>query len=258
MNIVVCIKQVPDTETKIKIDASGRRVDETGVNFVVSPFDEYAVEEALRIKEARGGDVTVLSAGPERTSGALRTCLALGADRAIHLKDDLLESADPLFVARALAAVLKTVPCDLVLFGKYAVGTDHAAVGPMVAELLGLPHVSGVVKLELGADRLRAEREVEGAREVYESELPAVITAEKGLNEPRYASLKGIMAAKKKPIEVRDLSSLGWAPGEAAPRVTWTKLELPPARPAGKIFTGDPAESAREVVRLLHDVEKLI
>ena len=258
MNIVVCVKQVPDTETKIKIDGAGTYLDETGVNFVVSPFDEFAVEEALKTKEAKGGEVIVVSAGPERVSTALRTCLAMGADRAIHLKEDALERTDALGVARALAALLETVPHDLIFFGKYAVGTDQGAVGAMVAEFLGLPHVPGAVKLSLGEGSLRAEREIEGAREVHECALPAVVTAEKGLNEPRYSSLKGIMAAKKKPIEVKDIASLGLSPADLAPRVVWTKLELPPPRPAGKIFTGDPGESAREVVRLLHEVDKLI
>ena len=258
MNLVVCIKSVPDTETKIKIDGGGTAIDEAGVNYVVSPYDEFAVEEALKIKEAKGGEVVVVSAGPERASSALRTCLAMGADRAIHIKDDAFERSDALAAAKALAALLKTVPHDLVLFGKYAVGTDQAAVGPMVAEMLGLPDVSGVLKLTLGDGSLKAEREIEGAKEVYECALPAVITADKGLNEPRYASLKGIMAAKKKPIETRDAASLGLSAADLAPRVAWTKLELPAPRPAGKIFTGDPGDSAREVVRLLHDVDKLI
>lgn len=259
MNIVVCVKQVPDTETKIRIDASGRGIDEAGVNFVVSPYDEYAVEEGLRIREAKGGgEVTVVTAGPERASGALRSCLALGADKAVHIKESALESGDPLTTARALAAYLRSVPADIILFGKYAVGTDQGAVGAMVAELLGLPHVPAVVKLEIGEGGLRAERDVEGAREIYESSLPCVVTTEKGLNEPRYASLKGIMAAKRKPIEVRDLASLGLAATDAVPRVVWTKLEMPPPRPPGRLFSGEPAESAREVVRLLHEVDKLI
>jgi electron transfer flavoprotein beta subunit len=258
MNIVVCIKQVPDTETKIKIDAGGKGVDQAGINWVVSPYDEFAVEEALRIKETRDGEVVVVSAGSDRVGTALRTCLALGADRAIHLKDGALDTTDALGTARALAALVRTLPHDLVLFGKYAVGTDQSAVGVMVAEMLGLPHVSAIVKLELRDGSLRAEREIEGAREVYEASLPAVLTTEKGLNEPRYASLKGIMAAKKKTIEVRDLGSIGLSAADIAPRVVWTKLELPPPRPPGKIFSGDPSESAREVVRMLHEVEKLI
>ena len=259
MNIAVCVKQVPDTETKVKIDGAGTYIEEAGVNFVVSPYDEFAVEEAIKIKEAKGaGEVVVLSAGPERAATALRSCLAVGADRAIHLKADALDRTDALGTARALAALLKTVPHDLVLFGRYAVGSDQNAVGVMVAEMLGLPHVSAVVKLEIKDGSLRAEREIEGAREVYECALPAVLTADKGLNEPRYASLKGIMAAKKKTIETKDLASVGLQPADVAPKVVWTKLELPPPRPAGQIFTGDAAESAKAVVKALHEVDKLI
>ena len=176
MNIAVCVKQVPDTETKIKIDASGAWIDETGVNFVVSPFDEFAVEEALKLREAKGGEVVVVTAGPERASTALRSCLALGADRAIHVVAPALERTDSLGIAKVLAALLKTVPSDLVLFGKYAVGTDCGAVGAMVAEMLGRPHVSGIVKLEIGDGTLKAEREIEGARELYACSLPAVLT----------------------------------------------------------------------------------
>lgn len=258
MKIVVCIKQVPDTETKIKIDASGRRIDEAGVNFVVSPYDEFAVEEALRLKEARGGEVIAVSVGPERVTGALRTCLALGADRAVHVRDDAPEGTDPLRTARILAALLGTIPHDLVLFGKYAVGTDHGMVGAMVAELLGLPHVAGVVKLEVGDAGLKAEREIEGARELYDAPLPAVLTVDKGLNEPRYASLKGIMAAKKKPIETMEAGGLGLPDGALTTRVVWTALEPPAPRPAGRILTGDAAEASRELARLLHEVDKLI
>jgi len=259
MNIAVCVKQVPDTETKIRIDGTGTYIDEAGVNFVVSPYDEYAVEEAIKIKEAKGGgEIVVVSAGPERAATALRSCLAVGADRAIHLKADAIDRTDALGTARALAALLKTVPHDLVIFGRYAVGSDQNAVGVMVAEMLGLPHVSAVVKLDLKDGSLRAEREIEGAREVYECALPAVLTVDKGLNEPRYASLKGIMAAKKKTIETKDLASVGLQPADVAPKVVWTKLELPPPRPAGQMFTGDAAESAKAVVKALHEVDKLI
>jgi electron transfer flavoprotein beta subunit len=258
MNIVVCIKQVPDTEAKIRIDGSGLWIDEAGINFVVSPYDEYAVEEALRIKEAKGGEVVAVTAGPERASTALRSCLALGVDRAVHLVEPSLDRSDALAAAKCLASVIRTLPHDLVLLGKYAVGTDRASVGPMLAEMLGLPHVSAAVKLEMGDATLSAEREVEGARDLYECSLPAVVTADKGLNEPRYASLKGIMAAKKKPIEIRDLAAVGLTAADVAPRVVWTKLELPAARPEGRILTGDPGDAAREVVRALRDVEKLI
>jgi electron transfer flavoprotein beta subunit len=259
MNILVCIKQVPDTETRIRIPDGGRWIEESGVTFVLSPFDEFAVEEAIRLRDARGGEVTVLGAGPERVSQALRTCLAMGADRAIHLKDDRIERADSLTIARALAAAVAGKAFDLVLLGKQGVGTDNAQVGPMLAELLDMPQVTAVSKLEVGEGKLTAHREIEGAVEIVESSLPAVVTAEKGLNEPRYPSLKGIMASKKKPLDTVDLASIGVAlPAEGAEPVRWTALALPPARGEGKIFKGDAAESAREVARLLREEAKVI
>ena len=259
MNIVVCVKQVPDTETRIRFGPDGRWIDESGVTFVVSPYDEFAVEEGIRIREARGGEVTVVGAGPERVGQALRTCLAMGADRAVHIKDDAIERADSLTIARALATAIKAVPFDLILMGKYGVGTDNGQVGPMLALLLDIPQVCAVAKIELGERVVTAHREIEGAIEIVEAPLPALLTAEKGLNEPRYPSLKGIMAAKKKPIDVRDLSSLGISlPAPGSQSIRWLKLEAPPARGEGKIFRGDPAESAREVVRLLREEAKVI
>ena len=201
----------------------------------------------------------VITAGPERAAQALRTCLAMGADRAIHVKDDGLERADPLTVARALAAAIKGQPFDLILAGKYGVGGDNAQVGPMLAQLLDLPQVCAVSTLTVGECTLSARREIEGAIEVVESSLPALVTAEKGLNEPRYPSLKGIMAAKKKPIEVRDLASLGLSlPAPGSEPLTWARLDPPPARKEGKILTGDPADAARELVRLLREEAKVI
>ena len=262
MRIAVCIKQVPDTETKVRIAADGRSLDETGVTFVVSPYDEIAVEEGLRIKEKRGGEVVAFSVGDERVSTSLRTVLALGADRAIHLKDPAFENSDALGLSRILAAALKPEAFDLILFGKQAVGTDRGQLGPRVAELLDLPHVGVVVRLALEGDRFTAHREVEGAQEVMEGGLPVVLTAQKGLNEPRYASLKGILAAKKKEIKVLTIAELGLNPsmvGSAGARTRWEKLELPPARTAGKILKGmDPGEAARELVRLLREEAKVI
>jgi len=259
MNLLVCIKQVPDTETRIRISPDGRWFDESGVTFVLSPFDECAVEEAIRIKEAKGGEVVVVTAGPERAASALRTCLAMGADRAVHIKDEFVERADALTVARALAAVARGTPFDLIFAGKYGVGADNGQVGPMLAELLGIPQVTAVGALELGEGRITARREIEGAVEIVEALLPALVTAEKGLNEPRYPSLKGIMAAKKKPIETRDLASLGVTlPPAGQEPLRWVSLELPPPRAKGKVFTGDTAESSRQVVRLLREEAKVI
>jgi electron transfer flavoprotein beta subunit len=261
VKIAVAVKQVPDTETKIVIAQDGRTIDESNVTLVVNPYDEYALEEALRIKEARGtGEVVVVTVGPEKAAQTLRTCLAVGADRAVHVKDAAADGTDALGLARILAAVMKEIGPDLILTGKYAIGADNQLVGPMLAEMLGLPHVGVVTKLQIGDGTLTAEREIEGALEVLSSSLPCVITAQKGLNEPRYASLKGIMAAKKKPVDERTLASLGLDAAKVAPRLVWEKLELPPRKAGGKILKGeeDPAGAARELVRLLHDEAKII
>ena len=262
MKIAVCVKQVPDTEAKIKIGADGRSVDETGVNLVVSPYDEYALEEALRLREKHGGEVVAFTVGDERAATALRTVLAMGADRAVHLKDPAFEGSDGLGISRILAAALRSEAFDMILFGKQGVGTDRGQVGPRVAGLLDLPHVSVVVALSVEGGSLRAEREIEGATELVESPLPAVITAQKGLNEPRYASLKGILAAKKKEIRVMGAADIGLDPstvGAAGAAVVWEKLELPPGRSAGKILKDmDPGSAAKELVRLLREEAKVI
>jgi electron transfer flavoprotein beta subunit len=262
MKIAVCIKQVPDTEAKIKIAADGRSIEEAGVNLVVNVYDEYAAEEALRLKEKHGGEVVAYAVGDDRAATALRTVLAMGADRAVHLKDAAFEGSDGLGLSRILAAALRLERFDLVFFGKQAVGTDRGQVGPRVAELLDLPHVSVVVALTVEGAHLQAEREIEGAHEVVKCPLPAVLTAQKGLNEPRYASLKGILAAKKKEIKVFSAADLGIDPGTVGvpgAREIWEKLELPPARSAGTILKNlDPASAARELVRLLREEAKIL
>lgn len=262
MKIAVCIKQVPDTETKIKIGSDGRSIDEAGITWVVSPYDEFALEEGLRIRDKVGGEVVALSVGEERVATALRTVLAMGADRAVHLKDPAFDGSDAVGLSLILAAALKREAPELILFGKQAVGTDRGQVGPRVAELLDLPHVGVVIHLTLEGDRFTAHREVEGGHEVVEGTPPIVITAQKGLNEPRYASLKGILAAKKKEIRVTTAADLGLDPaklGKAGARTRWEKLELPPARTQGKILQGmEPAAAAAELVRLLREEAKVI
>jgi electron transfer flavoprotein beta subunit len=262
MKIAVCIKQVPDTEAKIRIAPDHRSIDESGINYVISPYDEYAVEEALRIREKQGGEVVAYSVGDDRAAAGLRTVLAMGADRAVHLKDAAFEGSDALGISRILAAALRPEKHDLVLLGKQGVGTDRGQVGPRLAELLDLPHVSVVVQLKLEGGRLEAHREIEGAHETVESPLPAVVTAQKGLNEPRYASLKGILAAKKKEIKVLAAGDLGLdasTVGAAGAGTIWEKLELPPARSAGRILKDmDPAQAAAELVRLLREDAKVI
>jgi electron transfer flavoprotein beta subunit len=259
MKIVVCVKQVPDTETRVRISPEGTGIVETDVNWIVSPFDEFAIEEALRIKEAKGGEVVLVTVGPERTQAALRTGLAMGADSAVHVKDPLLDAGDTLATARALAAVLRAqAPFDLVLCGQQGVGGDNSQIPGLIAEMLDLPQVTVAVKIEIQDGRARVEREIEGAREVWETSLPAVVSAQKGLNEPRYASLKGIMAAKKKPLQVVDARALGLDAAALAPKVRTRAMELPPPRPAVTMIEGDPAAQAKELIRRLHEDAKVI
>jgi electron transfer flavoprotein beta subunit len=258
MKIVVCVKYVPDTATKIKIAANGTEIDFADVTFVVNPYDEFAVEEALKIKEKLGGEVTVIGAGPEAASTGLRTCLAMGADSAILIGDAALEKADSFIIGTVLAKAIRGLNPDLILFGKHAIGVDNGQVPAVVAEQLNLPQASVVTKLDVQEKSFRAERDIEGASEVIEGNLPAVITAQKGLNVPRYASLKGIMAAKKKQIAVQTLASLGLTEEELKPRVSYQQITMPPSRPPGKILKGEVAEAVPQLVRLLHEEAKVI
>ena len=250
---VVCIKQVADTETRVKVAADGRTLDPAGVTWILNPYDEFALEQALRLREAAGsGEVVVLTLGGAGVLATLRNALALGADRAIHLKTDTVQP-DSLQVARALAAELKTpalAATQLIWCGKQAVDDDAAQVGPMVAELLGHPCVTVVAAMTLEGAQAVVEREVEGAREVVEVTLPAVLAAEKGLNEPRYASLKGIMAAKKKPVEEKPVTL-------DAPALEILSLSPPPARAPGRIV-GQGVAAVPELVRVLREEAKVI
>ena len=259
MNSVVCITHVPDTESRIKVADSGVRIDEVGVKFVVSPYDEYALEEAIRVKEARGGEVTVVTFGPDRAGQGLRECLARGATAAVHVKGDD-SRADSLGIAMTLAAALKGMPFDLVFLGKQGVGTDNSLVGPMLSELLGIPQVNVVTKFELGDGCAIAHREVEGAEEVIEVMLPALVTAQKGLNEPRYSSLKGIMAAKKIKIDEKSLADLGLSDDDIyGKRVRVTSLEMPPEKSPGRMIdAADPVQAAREIVRFIREEAKAL
>jgi electron transfer flavoprotein beta subunit len=247
---VVCIKQVADTETRVKVGADGKTLDPAGVSWILNPYDEFALEQALRIKEKVGqGEVVVLSLGGSGVPTTIRNALAMGADRAIHLKVEAGQP-DSLQVARALAAELEALKPQLLWFGKQAVDDDQAQVGPMTAELLGLPCVTVVAAMELEGTRAVVEREIEGGREVVEVELPAAFATDKGLNEPRYASLKGIMAAKKKPIEEKAIVL-----GES--NLEPVSLSLPPPRAAGRIV-GQGLEGVAELVRILREEAKVI
>ncbi|HXF59733.1 MAG TPA: electron transfer flavoprotein subunit beta/FixA family protein [Candidatus Saccharimonadales bacterium] len=262
MNILVFVKQVPDTETRIQLQNGA--VDTSSVKWVANPYDEFAIEEALRIKEKLGqGKVTVVSLGPDRVKEAIKYALSLGADEGVHVKGDGLALADPLAVATVLAAAAKKAGFDLILTGKQGVDHDWSQAGIILAELLDLPHVSVVVHLEVDAasKQGKAKREVEGGDELVEFSLPAVITAQKGLNEPRYASLKGIMAVKKKVIPEWTLADLGVDPAsvsESAASIRFVEFSLPPPRQAGKILEGDPKDTVPELVRILHREAKVL
>ena len=258
MKIVVCVKYVPDTAIKTKIASSGKDIDLADVALVVNPYDEFAVEEALKIKEKSGGEVIVVGAGSEQATAGLRTCLAMGADSAILIRDDSLEKADSFAIGTVLARVCRNLSPDLILFGKHAIGVDNGQVPSVVAEQLDLPQASVVTKLDIKDKSFRAERDIEGAQEIVEGSLPAVITAQKGLNVPRYASLKGIMAAKKKQIAVQTLDSLGISADDLKPRISVEQITLPPSRPPGKILKGDVAEVVPQLVKLLHEEAKII
>jgi electron transfer flavoprotein beta subunit len=249
VKIAVCIKRVPDSETRIKIGADGKSIDESGVKFVLNPFDEYAVEEALKLKEQAGGEVVAVCLGTDASQETIRTALAMGADRGVLLKSDSI-SVDPLVTSRALAAELEQGSYDLVLFGKLAIDDYGQAVGTMVAELLGLPSVSAVTRLEITDKSATAEREIEGAVEVVEFTLPAVITAEKGLNEPRYPALRGIMLAKKKPLDIKDVEM-----GESG--VDVLGLSLPAERKAGRIV-GEGPDAVPALVDALQNEAKVL
>ena len=250
MNIAVCIKRVPDSETRVKIASDGKSLDEAGVKFVLNPYDEFAVEEALQRKEKAGsGEVAVFCVGPAAAQETIRTALAMGADRGVLLQSDKIP-ADGYITAQALAAELKAGNWDLILFGKMAIDDYNQQVGPMVAELLGLPCVTAAAHLKINGAKGVAEREIEGGIEVVEFPLPAVLTADKGLNEPRYPALKGIMAAKKKPLEVKPVQ-LG------AGSIEILALTPPPQRKDGKIV-GEGAAAVPELVRLLREEAKVL
>ena len=249
MKILVALKQVPDTETKIKLAADRKSLDLGDAKWITSPYDEYALEEALRLKESREAEVTAVTVGGDKARPVLQSALALGVQNAVLVK--AAETGDPMAIAGALAGYARGRGFDLILLGNKGFGGDNASVGPMLAELLGMAQANVVTRLEVLEGSFRAEREGDAGTEVLEGSLPAVITAQRGLNEPRYANLKGIMAAKKKTIEEV-------AAEPAGPLVTVTGLELPAARPEGRKLDGDPAAQAAALIGLLRDEAKVL
>jgi len=262
VDIVVLLKQVPDTETLIQIADDKASIRTEDVKWIINPYDEFAVEEALRIKEKNGGKVTILTMGPARAVESIRTALAMGADEGVLIDDPATEGSDALGTARVLVAVLKETGFDLIIAGQRALDNDGYQVPAAVAELLGIGQVSMVVKEEIADGKIRCESTVEGGTVVIEAGLPALFTTQKGINEPRYASLPGIMKAKKRPLAKKNLADLGVDPsevGEAQAKCRVKNLFFPPERSPGKIIEGETVEAkTAELVRLLREEAKVI
>lgn len=255
MNILVVLKQTFDTEEKIVIQDG--KISEDGVEFIINPYDEYAVEEAIKLKEEQGGEVTVVTIGPDRAENALRTALAMGADKAVLVDDEALYG-DEFTTAKVLAAVAQKVGYDIILGGQMAVDSGAGQGGPRLAEELGINHVSTAVKVEINGASVRVERDVEGDLEIVETSLPVLITAQQGLNEPRYPSLPGIMKAKKKPLERFSAEDLGISPSDVQAKTEIVDQYLPPKKEAGRILSGDLSAQVSELVQLLRNEAKVV
>ncbi|MFN3604408.1 MAG: electron transfer flavoprotein subunit beta/FixA family protein [Leptonema sp. (in: bacteria)] len=255
MKIAVLIKQVPDTETQIAGKISGNQINETGIKWIVSPFDEHALEEAMRIKEKHQAEVVAISLGPDRVQDALRTAYALGVDRVTHIKDDSYNVLDVFYTANVLASYLKQENPDIILAGNIAIDSQSSMVPTMIAQILNIPSIIYAIKIEISGNKVKVTREIEGGTADIETEMPVLITATKKLNEPKYPPLKGILAAKKKTINIVQVSSLG----VSVPKIEILAIEPPPPRPPGRIIEGaTPEEKARELIRLLKEEAKVI
>ncbi len=259
MKIIVCVKVVPDTASRLKVAEDGAQIAHTDLTWIISPYDEFAIEEGLKLREKLTGEVILVSIGPERVAAGLRNGLAMGADSAHQVHDPVFENLDATGRATVLAAAIKHLGgADLILCGHQGVGDDDSQTAGLLAGALDLPLVSMAIKLDVLGSTAVVEREVEGGIEVWDTTLPAVITTQKGLNTPRYAGLKGIMAAKKKPMGVLDAATLGLAASALTPRTERRSMTPPADRPPVKLIPGDPKAQAKELIRLLHEEAKVI
>ena len=249
MRVLVCVRRVPDTATRVKLAPTGKSLDTSNIEYVINPYEEYALEAGVQLKEKHGGEVTVLTLGPEKSAQIILKALALGSDKAIHLKSEDFPD-EPAAIANAIANELKAIEFDVLLFGKKGVDDDNQQVGQMVAELLGIPCVTQVVKLEVSDGKAVAHREVEGGSLVVEATLPAAFTAEKDLAIPRYASLRELVAARKKPIVTK-------VPQQFTPMLEVLAAQYPPPRPTGRVI-GKGVEAVPLLVKLLHEEVKVI
>lgn len=255
MNIFVLVKQTFDTEAKIVIK-DGNIIDDN-VEFIMNPYDEYAVEEAIRIKETHGGEVTVVTIGPERAERVLRTALAVGADKAIIVDDSSL-SGDEFTTSKVLASIAKREAYDIILAGYMAIDDSSAQVGPRLAEELNITCISTITKLELDGNMVRVEKDVEGDKEIIESSLPILVTTQQGLNEPRYPTLPGIMKAKKKPLQRLNLDDLGIDRNEIRAKTVCLENNLPPKKDPGRILAGEIQDQVKELFELLRNEAQVI
>jgi len=263
LKILVLLKKVPDTEARILINQAGTGIQEEGIKYVINPYDEYAIEEGLKLKEKFGGDskVTVICMGPEDATEQIRTALAMGADDAVHICDPALEKPGPFTTAHVLAKAITEEGFDIIFCGKQAIDDDMAQVQCILAEILDIPQVNVATSFEISEDGKKATllRRIEGGDEKVETELPAIISCEKGLNEPRYASLPGIMKAKKKEIRKKNLADLGFSEvpgGGRAEIVRW--LSLPKGGECKIVEAEELRDAVKELVRLLREEAKVI
>ncbi len=256
LDVVVCVKHVPETaEVELKIDSSGRAIDKTGLVYDINEWDDYALEEAVRVKEKQGGTVTAITIGPDESDSTLRKCLARGADKAIRLRDPKFEGSDSYAIARILHSVIKNLPCDLILTGMQAGDDGNAAVGPMLAEMLGFPHATMVKKIEFGSGMVKVNRELEGGlEEQLEVKLPALLSIQTGINEPRYVSIMGIRKAMQKEIKLMDLPDTGLSEsdvGRAGSWITIDRMYVPPVEKQAEFIKGSPDEIAGRITEIL-------
>ncbi|RFU70699.1 electron transfer flavoprotein subunit beta/FixA family protein [Peribacillus saganii] len=257
MNIYVLLKRTFDTEEKITL--SGGKINEDGAEFIINPYDEYAVEEAITVRDAQGGEVTVVTVGSEEAEKQLRTALAMGADKAVLINtEDDLENGDQFSTAKILAEYLKDKEADLIIGGNVAIDGGSGQVGPRVAELLDIPYITTITKLEIDGKNVSVVRDVEGDSEVISTTLPILVTAQQGLNEPRYPSLPGIMKAKKKPLEELELDDLDLEEDDVQAKTKTIEVYLPPKKEAGKVLSGDIPQQVAELVKLLYTEAKVI
>jgi electron transfer flavoprotein beta subunit len=257
MKIFVLLKRTFDTEEKVAI--SGGKISEDGAEFIINPYDEYAVEEAIQVRDAHGGEVTVISVGNEESEKQLRTALAMGVDKAvlINVEDDV-ENRDQFTTAKLLSEYLNDKDADLIIAGNVAIDGGSGQVGPRVAGMLGIPFVTSITKLDFEGSRATVIRDVEGDSEVIETSLPLLVTAQQGLNEPRYPSLPGIMKAKKKPLDEFELDDLDLEEEDVEAKTKTIEIYLPPKKEAGKVLSGDLNDQVKELVQLLHTEAKVI